>query len=311
MKWFPTDFKKKEEIAMISFKDKIDPYAPCYCGSGKKYRFCCQNRTFDVSVGSSLTADEKRYEKAKQLHAKGYALMSEHKYEEAIEQFKRSLELRPDVPNPVNNLALCHFILGNVDEAMAVQRDYLKKNHFLPSFGLANLSMFLYFKDETAAAVNTLYIAASQDIVGRDAALKICEIFARLHHYKDLYDFIFSRPDVDEPDFAFFAGVAAVNVGDAGHAVEYLRRVPDHDPKIVIARDFLKHLKAGTRPQSLRGDWPIFPPGEFYITPYLKDKSDTNPILKTLWLVDFVEACINDPDYRKMNECLDKYTVLR
>ena len=62
---------------MIRFKDKIDPYAPCYCGSGKKYRFCCQNRTFDLSAVSSLEADEERYEKAKQYHAKGHALMFE------------------------------------------------------------------------------------------------------------------------------------------------------------------------------------------------------------------------------------------
>jgi len=35
--------------------------------------------------------------------------MSEHKYEEAIIQFKRSIELNPNVPNPVNNLALCYY----------------------------------------------------------------------------------------------------------------------------------------------------------------------------------------------------------
>lgn len=290
---------------MISFKDKIDPYAPCYCGSGKKYRFCCQNRTFDVSVGSSLTVDDNQIEKAKQCHAKGHALMSEHKYEEAIIQFRQSIELNPNVPNPVNNLTLCHFMLGDADEALKVQREYLTKNFFLPAFGLANLSMFLYFKDEEAAALNALYVAASQNTVSRDAALKICEMFARLHRYQDLYDFVFSCPDVDEPGFTFFAGAAAANVGDEVRAMEYLSMVPDHDPRQVLARTYLAHLEDGTRPDSIRGDWPMLTPWDFYMENYLKEKTLSNPVLTRLWFVDFVADCLFDPVFGKDKTILD------
>ena len=280
---------------MIRFKDKIDPYAPCYCGSGKKYRFCCQNRHFDISAVSSLTVADKQVEKAKQCHARGHALMSEHKYEEAIIQFKRSIELNPNVPNPVNNLALCYFVMGNADEALKVQREYLAKDFFLPAFGLANLSMFLYFQDEEAAALNALYIAAAQNTISRDASLKICEMFARLHRYQDLYDFVFFCPGLDEPDFAFFAGGAAANVGDEVRAMEYLSRVPDNDPRQVLAKTYLTHLEDGTRPESIRGDWPMLTPWDFYMENYLKDKTLSNPVLSRLWFVDFVAVCLFDP----------------
>jgi len=31
-------FKKQYQAAMKN------PYAPCYCGSGKKFKFCCRNK---------------------------------------------------------------------------------------------------------------------------------------------------------------------------------------------------------------------------------------------------------------------------
>lgn len=285
---------------------KIDPYVPCYCGSGKKYKFCCLHRIFDASADRSDEISEKQYQEAQALYAQGHQLMREEKFEEAIPLFERTMELNPYTPNPVNNLALCHLVQGDVDEALRVQREFLKKSFFLPAFGLANLSMFMLFKGEEAAALNTLYIAASQEEITLDAAAKICEMFARMRRYQDLFDFVSSSPYEDAPQLAFWAGAAAANIGNIPAAIEYLSDVPSEDNKISLAEKYLDHLENGTRPESVRGDWPMLTPGEFYVENYLteKNKNLSNPLLHSRWAADFIEACINNPDFNRDNEML-------
>ncbi len=286
-------------------KNKIDPYAPCYCGSGKKYRFCCQHRIFEPSAtGPSIS--ESQYKKARKVHYQGYDLMGERKFEEAIPLFKKAVELNPDVPNSVNNLALCYFMVGNLDEALKIQRDFLKKSFISSAFGLANLSLFLYFNDEEAAAVNALYVAASQDDISLEAALKICEMFARLHRYQDLFEFAFSKLNEDALDMEFWAGCAAANVGDTGLAIEYLRRVNSDDPKFELAERYLELLEKGARPVSFRGDWPMLVSSDFYLERLLKDdKTLSNPVLKHRWVIDFVESVLNDPNHKDKKPALD------
>lgn len=286
--------------------NRIDPYAPCYCGSGKKYRFCCQNRTFEPSGDLFPTISDDNFRKAKELFDQGHKLLNEYKYEEAITLFESSYELNPTVSSTVNNIALCHFVLGETDEALKVQREFLKKNFLLPSFGLANLSMFLLFKGEEATALNTLYIAATQKRITIDAAEKICEMFARMRKYSDLLEFVSSGPYDTSPKLAFWAGAAAANIGNETEAEEYLIDVPEEDCRISLARDYLKHLADGTRPESVRGDWPMLTVRDFYLKNHVnRNKTLSNPIFKTRWAVDYVEACINDPECRNEKKILD------
>ena len=281
--------------------NKINPYAPCYCGSGKKYRFCCQHRIFEPLAMDPMTS-----RKGKKFHYQGYELMMERKFEEAIPLFKKSIELNPDVPNPVNNLALCCFMLGNLDEALKIQRDFLKKSFALPAFGLANLSMFLYFNDEEAAAANALYIAASQDHISLEAALKICEMFARLHLYQDLFEFALSNPHADASEMSFWTGCAAANAGNTDLAIEYLGRVDSDDPQFELAERYLELLEKGERPVSFRGDWPMLVPSDFYLGRLLKDdKTLSNPVLKHRWVIDLVESVLNDPKQKDKKPALD------
>ena len=82
-------------------------------------------------------------------------------------------------------------------------------------------------------------------------------------------------------------------------AKEYLSNVPSGDPRLYLARDYLDHLANGTRPESVRGDWPMLTPMDFHMRAYfLKNPADSNPKLNNCWAVDFVEACINDPRFR-------------
>ncbi len=44
-----TNFLKiMKAISPRTFRSMIDPYAPCHCQSGKKYKFCCYKSTTNI-----------------------------------------------------------------------------------------------------------------------------------------------------------------------------------------------------------------------------------------------------------------------
>lgn len=121
----------------------INSDLPCPCGSGKKYRFCCQRMAKDVNALKATLSPKALadLEESESLQAKGMRCMDQGQYEQAIIYFTKALEASRLIGTPANNLALCLFITGKLEEAVQVQRQSLKDSPLPNPFGLANLSM--------------------------------------------------------------------------------------------------------------------------------------------------------------------------
>ena len=130
--------------------DNISPDSPCFCGSGKKYRFCCQPKNNNSLAPSAnrkrpvVSGDLKEKESGR-LHEKGLKYMQRGQFEQAIKWFARALEANRAVCSSANNLALCLFLTGKTEEAIQVQRQNFEDSPLPNPFGNANLSMFLLF----------------------------------------------------------------------------------------------------------------------------------------------------------------------
>lgn len=130
----------------------MDPYSPCPCGSGKKYKFCCfqkqrereaqashpsfwsassSEEPFDEQPDSLLVGD---MHEGKILCDKGLRLMAAGDFEKAIPLFRRSIAEAPFVYTAANNLALCLYITGNLEEALRVQSESRKASRSQGAF---------------------------------------------------------------------------------------------------------------------------------------------------------------------------------
>ncbi len=79
----------------------IDPYKPCFCGSGKKFRFCCGQTNPFV-----MPSPEEHAQYFYFLN-KGLKFSGELKFEEALPWFKKAMEVTEVIPSATNNLAAC------------------------------------------------------------------------------------------------------------------------------------------------------------------------------------------------------------
>src|SRR4051812_1051825 len=90
----------------------VEPYAPCPCGSGQKFKWCCQKV-------------EHQAERAQRLFESG-------QIEAAVQVLDEGLRKEPDNAWLLTRKALYQVRLGQADSAKASLRLVLKKNpkHF-------------------------------------------------------------------------------------------------------------------------------------------------------------------------------------
>jgi len=260
--------------------DLIDPYSPCPCGSGKKYKFCClqkqrertarENRPsfWTVSAGEQTEiegADALVVEDAHEgfrLCDKGLRLMAEGKFENAIPLFRESIAASPIIYTAANNLALCLFVTGNLEEAIRVQSESRSASPFPNPFGLANLATFHFAAGDEAGAQCDLDEMMRVTLPSVDACVKVCETLARFGRHQAILDAADKSGYASDPNVCFFTGVAAANLGDRRRAEQDLRRVTLGHHKADMTRRYLRCLRDGTSPHTVRGDWPYLLPYE-------------------------------------------------
>src|SRR5438552_2547677 len=95
---------------------KLSRNDPCPCGSGRKYKRCCMMTTPTQSPATRATFASRE---AQAIDARGQELLSQHRVAEARSLFERSVELAPDLPWSHNNIALCDYLDGDLDAAVA------------------------------------------------------------------------------------------------------------------------------------------------------------------------------------------------
>ena len=251
-------------------------YAPCPCGSGKKYKFCCYQKQQSSSsfldnvkywAGDDdqkairekfVVADEDQFLAATDLNRAGVALMSEAEYEAAIPIFRKAVPLFPDYYTPANNLAVCLYASGKLSEAIRVQRKSLAQSTLNNVFGLANLAMLLYCEDQQDEALDCLEKARQLKPPSLDACVKVCETLARLMRHRDILDYADASDYANHAKLCFFTGVAAANLGDFCRATQDLKQVDSRQYPFDKAHHYLECFRRGEKPNTVRGNWPYF-----------------------------------------------------
>ncbi len=297
--------------------ETIDPYSPCPCGSGKKYRFCCfqkqrereaqSNRPsfWSASPGGESADEIPGAPLVGDMHAgrllcdKGLRLMAAGDFEKAIPLFRKSLSEAPFVYTAANNLALCLFITGSLEEALRVQSESRTASPFPNPFGLANLASFHYASGDDACAQRELEEALKAPIPSADACVKLCETLARFKRHQEILETADASGFRDDSSVCFFTGVAAANLGDRQRAQHDLGRVNLGHHKADMTRRYLQHLREGSSPHTVRGDWPYLLPYEVCPFPVIEAelKRDPKAWLARRIVVDICEVVLNDaPD---------------
>ena len=291
----------------------IEPYSPCPCGSGKKYKFCCYLKRDEARTEGGVSpcstssffnreADVPAFSdnpEGHQLFTKGMRLMSNGEYKAAIPLFKQSIKKMPLIYSPVNNLAICLFVTNQLDEAIRVQSESLETDPFPNPFGLANLAYFYYIKGDEFRTKRFIKEALESEIPSADACVKVCEMLARFKRHQDIIDFASTTEFQSDSSVCFYTGVAAANLGDKKHAKNYLRKVPIGYHKASMAQRYLEHLRENTSPHTVGSDWPYLLSYEICPLEVLKSIIilDEETWINNLAFVDFCEAILNEiPD---------------
>jgi tetratricopeptide (TPR) repeat protein len=250
-----------------------DPYEPCSCGSGKKYKFCCYQKERDLplerfsthwvdaespsetDIFASLKAPA--LAESMLLNSKGLRLLAAADYEGAIKLFRQAmLPGVEDFYSPANNQALCLYVTGRLAEAISVQSQSLKDASFPNPFGLASLATLHYINGDEALSRQCLDDALKLPMPSADACIKVCEALARFKRHQDILTLADASPYRSNLDVCFFTGVAAANLGDRVRAQQDLGRQKESHYKSDVIRRYRAHLREGTAPHTVLGDWP-------------------------------------------------------
>jgi len=138
---------------------KIGRNDPCPCGSGKKYKHCCQGKALAqptaMAAGSTLVP-AKPFPRIQQQTADkhmnhGNTLLLQGQPEQAVEHYRQALLLMPDYAIAHYNLGNALSAQGKLDEAVAsYQAAILHKPDFVEAYGnLGNMLHALKRLDES------------------------------------------------------------------------------------------------------------------------------------------------------------------
>jgi len=287
-------------------------YAPCPCGSGRKYKFCCLAKQREAGSGRPflrvveggevvddeewVVLDEAEMEAGKRECGKGLKLMGASKFKQAIPWFRKALERTDVVYTPANNLALCLYVTGKLDEAIAVQAKSLTESPLANPFGLANLASFCWLRGDEEAAEDYIEEAMTLPLPSVDTCIKICEVLARFKRHKTILKVVDASAYGGHPAVCFFSGVAAANLGMKARAMDDLRRVSVGYHKAEMAQRYLRNLQEKTAPHTVMGGWPYLFAYEV-CPPDLLDaeiKADTDTWNQSRTLVQFTETLLNE-----------------
>ncbi|MBR6022331.1 MAG: SEC-C domain-containing protein [Kiritimatiellae bacterium] len=263
-------------------------YAPCPCGSGKKFKFCHYGELRDVLPDrpspSDVTAavrkaiqpwnmvndvDPHEDREAIELMRKGIAARDEGRLAEAEALFRSSRSLQPKLYTSWNNEALCLWLSGRFEEAVRRQEEGLERSAGTNAYGWSQLAEWMHFlgrdEDRDRATGRAMAIAP----LTAAAAAKTCSALARAKRHADILEYAEKSGFAGDPDVEIFTGLAAANLGDAARG----RGIADKDgagsfdgPVERVAGK----LEPG-RPESVdpSGHWPYFFVDDYGAGPYL------------------------------------------
>jgi len=250
-------------------------YAPCPCGSGKKFKFCCYKKyrsqlSDDMSLAdvtqlvrceeSGIHCDMPTFSpKSEGLYVEGCGLMKKHEFEKARAAFKRSREADPRHSASWNNEATCAWQTGDYEAAYEIQREGNANMTAIDSFGLARLAVYAHTTDREDKAAEALDAALAVPPISVCGAAEVCFSLALYHRHRDIIDYVAKSGMADSEQLAFYTGIAHANLDEMGPAELDLTKtgaslhcfIPDH---------YLELIEQGVRPWTTEGEdeWPYF-----------------------------------------------------
>ncbi len=293
-------------------------YSECLCGSGKKFKFCCYPSVRDDLPRDPTRADvtdairlRSRAARLAELTAKsgvldldrfheliGRGLRHLHsgRYRETESVLLQAKDEFGMLPTPYNNLALCALVQGNLEEAEKWVQEVVRKFPTENPFGLAMYADIRYLKGDVAGALDVLDRAEQITPPSVDQAVRVCESMAHFKDHERIVRYAEKSGYADDPNMAFFLGVALANLGRYDKAARSLRlAVRGAQPDYVAS--ILDDVTAGRRPQTICGDWMYFTPNSFTLFAGLmksvKDGGEQQVGLSSEALAEIVEVETN------------------
>lgn len=253
-------------------------YAPCPCGSGLKFKFCCFRAVRDalppnptqadvtIAVRSAkqpfgMVNDVDPFEdrKAVDLMRQGIVQRDGGKYAEAVGLFRKARDLQPKLYTAWNNEAHCLWLCGRFKEAVAAQEEGLKHSSDVNAFGWANLAEMHYFLGDNKRAASAADKGAAMVPLSDDAATKVCSSLACLRRHGQLLSYARNSGFDKTPWVAFYAGVAALNLDDRETALPLLATAAAEADAMPIVRETLALASKPEREvPSPSGEWLYF-----------------------------------------------------
>ena len=264
-----------------------DPYSPCPCGSGKKYKFCCRERdragarerVREAFMPGRLAAMD--LDESVRLAHEGSRRIAENDLEGARACLERAVGLCPLNPVAHNNMATLRFYEGDILAAVEIAERVVENIDSNNDFTLGMLVHFylLLGRDgEAASAAGRMMKVKAEE---ETHLVKQCEALARLCRHEDVLARAGEgmrrfRGDA-ERIFAFFAGTALANMSDfdgAARLLESARGSRDCGPLVSRYLDLLAMKK---RPPTIYCAWPYLGPPHWINVNWLIDLAKEKP----------------------------------
>ncbi|MBL8897752.1 MAG: hypothetical protein JNM84_08995 [Planctomycetes bacterium] len=248
----------------------MDPYAPCSCGSGKKFKFCCRDKVREQervekaereAAQRSLALREDELDRVDEEEARGLELLDEGRYDEGAACFEALLAAHPEVPGPHVHLAGARLAQGRLAEVEPLVQKHLRIVGEEDPLALGLLLRFALLsgrREEALQHAERLWRLRAIDEEALWQKVIACAFFRR---EEELLRWVERWRYPDHPmaaDLAFFAGVAAANLGRAELALAHFEDAIASDTYGDRADRYHERLDAGRGPGSSSGRWAYF-----------------------------------------------------
>lgn len=244
---------------------KIDQdilYAPCPCGSGKKFKFCCFKKVRDELYGDVGPDDvsaivEERFapfiddpgvdpvadHAAIEAACRGKEALVSTKFAEAALHFRKARVACPNMISAWDSEVTGLWNIGEYEVALETALASLASPNGGSVFGLAQMAEYEYLLGDDAA-----YEKHIEEAIGKGrpnsvyAAEKVCEALALSRRHKEIFDYALRYGAKNSADLSFYAAVAAANLGKRQDAQRFIDIVSDSGRQNVLSERIAEAL---------------------------------------------------------------------
>ncbi len=199
---------------------------------------------------------------AEEMCDKGSRLLFQSNYLEASGFFRRVADRLPQLFHATNQLAYCHYHLGDLDEAIRVQREGLDACGLNDATGLNDLVVMSYIRGEEASIPAMLDQLQQWTPWNAWGCSKVCRTLGRFRRHQAVLDYAEASDYEDDPSVTLFMGIAAANLGRLEDAASWVAQTTQHPPFDRYAKAMLKKIQQDGQPHTVLGNWPYLIPDE-------------------------------------------------